>query len=56
MLCGITYEWNLNRDTNGPTYETTGSQTQNRLEIAQRERAGGGMDWRLKLADESFHT
>ena len=56
MLCGITYVCNINHDTNEPTYETTGSQTQR---TDWRLPSGSGLreGWtgRLKLADESFH-
>ena len=38
--CDITYEWNLNNDTNEPTYEQKQNHWQNRLVVAK-----GRMDW-----------
>ena len=49
--------WNLQYGTDEPIYKTeTDSQTENRLVVAQRERAGSGMNWEFRVGRcELFH-
>ena len=47
----MTYTWNLKRDTDELTHETeTGSQTENRLVVAQQREVGEGWTSSSELA------
>ena len=47
--CDITYMWNLNSDTNEPTYERF-MDVENRLEIAKGKGGGGGTEQQFGIS------
>ena len=51
----IIYMWNQKYDTNELVYETDSQTERTDLWLPRGRDSGGGMDWDLGLADESYY-